>query len=198
LLNFLLRTVIHEKFINALITFRVIGKDRVTLKLVSDVSRHGPGERGNVVEVGAGQGMEGDVVDDAEPRVRAGVGAEVDGLERGRDHAERRAMQRRRGRVAAAAREWGSERVADPVVGVVGERVDEHGRRAEPRRGALDGAQRRRVAGLGDVELAARQRGPQHRGALPPMVLRRDDGTISFGEFETTATLLLGMHLVPE
>jgi len=140
--------------------------------------------------------MEGDVVDDAEPRVRAGVGAEVDGLERGRDHAERRAMQRRRGRVAAAAREWGNERVADPVVGVVGERVDEHGRRAEPRRGALDGAQRRRVAGLGDVELAARQRGPQHRGALPPMVLRRDDDTISFGEFETTATVLLGMHLV--
>jgi len=28
------------------------------------------------------------------------------------------------------------------------------------------------------------------------MVLRRDDDTISFGEFETTATVLLGMHLV--
>ena len=54
LLNFLLRTVIHEKFINALITFRVIGKDRVTLKLVSDVSGHRPGERGDVVEVGPG------------------------------------------------------------------------------------------------------------------------------------------------
>ena len=52
-------------------------------------------------------GMEGDVVLNAEPPVRAGVGAEVDGL----DHAERRAMQRRQGRVAAAAavHEWGDE-----------------------------------------------------------------------------------------
>ena len=106
----MLRAVIHENFVNALITFRVIGKDRVTLKLVSDVSGHRPGERGDVVEVGPGQGMEGDVVDDAEPRVRAGVGAEVDGLECGLDHAERRAMQRRQGRVAAAAaHEWGDE-----------------------------------------------------------------------------------------
>ena len=55
--------------------------------------------------------MEGDVVDDAEPRVRTGVGAEVDGLECGLYHAERRAMQRRQGRVAAAAaaHEWGDE-----------------------------------------------------------------------------------------
>ena len=79
--------------------------------------------------------MEGDVVLNAEPPVRAGVGAEVDGL----DHAERRAMQRRQGRVAAASHEWGDERVADPVVGIVGKRVDEHDRRAELRRGALDG-----------------------------------------------------------
>jgi len=52
--------------------------------------------------------MEGDVVLNAEPPVRAGVGTEVDGL----DHAERRAMQRRQGRVAAAAaavHEWGDE-----------------------------------------------------------------------------------------
>ena len=48
--------------------------------------------------------MEGDVVLNAEPPVRAGVGAEVDGL----DHAERRAMQQRQGRVAAA-HEWGDE-----------------------------------------------------------------------------------------
>ena len=48
--------------------------------------------------------MEGDVVLNAEPPVRAGVGA-LSGL----DHAERRAMQRRQGRVAAAAHEWGDE-----------------------------------------------------------------------------------------
>ena len=57
----------------------------------------------------------------------------------GLDNAERRAMQRRQGRVAAASHEWGDERVADPVVGVVGKRVDEHDRQAELRRGALDG-----------------------------------------------------------
>lgn len=159
------------------------------MKLVSDVSGHRSGERGHVVEVGSGQGMEGDVVDDAEPRVRAGVGAEVHGLQRGRDHAERRAMQRRQSRAAAAAvasGEWGDERVADPVVGVVGERVDEHDRRAERRRGALDGAQRRRVAGLGDVELAARQRRPQHRD--------RHATNIFLGEFEMAATNLLVMR----
>jgi len=51
--------------------------------------------------------MEGDVVLNAEPPVRAGVGA-LNGL----DHAERRAMQRRQGRfaaAAAAAHEWGDE-----------------------------------------------------------------------------------------
>lgn len=93
------------------------------------------------------------MVDDAEARVRAGVGVQVDGLDRGRDHAERRAAQRRRG---GAAREGGHERVPDPVVGVVGEGVDEHGQRAERRRRVLDGTQRPRVAGLGDVEFAAR------------------------------------------
>ena len=51
-------------------------------------------------------GMEGDVVLNAEPPVRAGVGASS-----GLDHAERRAMQRRQGRfaAAAAAHEWGDE-----------------------------------------------------------------------------------------
>uniref|UniRef100_A0A0A9CZI6 Uncharacterized protein n=1 Tax=Arundo donax TaxID=35708 RepID=A0A0A9CZI6_ARUDO len=133
------------------------------------------------------------MVHDAEPRVSASVRAEVDGLERGRDHAERGAMQRWRGRItgAAAAGEARDERVPDPVVGVVGERVDEHRGRSEHRRRELDGAQRRRVACLGDVELAARQRGPQHHGALHSLLLRRDDNNIFRGEFGMIATFWL-------
>ena len=174
------------------------------MKLVSNVRRHSPGERGNVLEAGAGQRVERDVVDDAEARVRAGVDAEVNSLERGRDHAERRAVQRRR-RGGDVARERGHERVPDPVVIVVGEGVHEHGRRAEPPRHALDGAQRPRVAGLGDVELAARQRRPHHARAVVPLRLRRrrDDSSSIFlglGEFETIATVCLvkrwWLHLV--
>ena len=50
--------------------------------------------------------MEGDVVLNAKPPVRAGVGASS-----GLDHAERRALQGRQGRfaAAAAAHEWGDE-----------------------------------------------------------------------------------------
>uniref|UniRef100_A0A0E0DX14 Uncharacterized protein n=1 Tax=Oryza meridionalis TaxID=40149 RepID=A0A0E0DX14_9ORYZ len=59
----------------------------LTLELVSDVDGQSSAEDGDVVEGGLGEG-EANVVDDAEARVRAGVGNKVNGLEHRPDHVE--------------------------------------------------------------------------------------------------------------